>query len=120
MDRLLSRARMWLILGIISAVSAVGGTAALALTALKGWYVASAILALVTGHGYYGCVFYFRAMRMSRAMMRCLAAYESGKRSEEEIAEFAAVSIKGAGYFTERLKGLGIIDAENTDNNKTD
>ena len=57
---------------------------------------------------------------MSRAMMRCLAAYESGKRREEEIAEFAAVSIKGAGYFTERLKGLGIIDAENTDNNKTD
>lgn len=110
MKRLELRKRLWLILGVFSAVSAIGGTAALALTALGGMYILSVILALVTGHGFYGTVFYFRALRHTLAMVRCFAAYESGERTYTGIADKAYLTPDGAKYFVSKCKKLGIGD----------
>ena len=93
-------------------MSAVGGTAALALSALKGYYVLCAVLVLVSGHGFYGTVFYFRAYRAYRAMQSCLAAYTRGARKSEDIAAQAGVTVLGAEKFMERIISLGIIERE--------
>ena len=116
MDKLRKRTLIYLILGIFSAVSAVGGTAALALSALKGYYILCAVLVLVAGHGFYGTVFYFRAYRAYRAMQSCLVAYDSGARASEDIAAQTGLTVLGAEKFMERIFSLGILkrEGENT------
>ena len=116
MDKLRKRSLIYLILGIFSAVSAVGGTAALALSALKGYYLICALLVLVAGHGFYGTVFYFRAYRAYRAMQSCLIAYNGGARRVEDIAAQAGVTVLGAEKFMQKLVLLGIVtlDGDNT------
>ena len=112
MDKLRKRSLIYLILGIFSAVSAVGGTAALALSALKGYYLICALLVLVAGHGFYGTVFYFRAYRAYRAMQSCLIAYNGGARRGEDIAAQAGVTVLGAEGFMKRIVSLGILESE--------
>ena len=116
MDKLRKRSLIYLILGIFSAVSAVGGTAALALSALKGYYLICALLVLVAGHGFYGTVFYFRAYRAYRAMQSCLIAYNGGARASEDIASQTGLTVLGAEKFMQKLVLLGIVtlDGENT------
>lgn len=102
--------RIWLILILFCTVSAIAGTAVLALLALKGIYIPMAIVIPLTAHGYWGFGFYVRAFYRARLYGRlaCLVC-ELGTESPELLSPHVGLTPSATAVATERAKEKGYL-----------
>lgn len=110
MNKALAMKRVWLLLGVFSAVSAAIGTPLMALCALKLEYVPLVLLALFVGHGIWGVTFYFIAYSRERATIRILPhLYGAGNISYATLGSLVGMTEEGARRITERALKKGYI-----------
>ena len=86
MKKALLRKRIWLIVGILTAVSIAAGVPLLVITALKAKYLLMAFLIARVAHGCYGVTFYFLAFASASADVKCLRAVEMGVLAYSDIS----------------------------------
>lgn len=91
MKKALRTKRIWLSVGILTALSTVLGIPLLVITALKAMYLAMAFLIAIVAHGFYGVTFYFLAFASAAANVRCVSAVESGVLSYSDLAPIVGV-----------------------------
>jgi len=110
MKRVEAMKRVWLLLGVFSACSAVIGAPLLAFCALKLEYVPLVILFIFVAHGIWGSLFYFLAYSRERATLRILPALRSVKQiSYADLASRTGLTEEGARLLTERAIKKGYI-----------
>ena len=110
MERALAMKRVWLLLGVFSAVSVAVGAPLMAISALKLQDVPLAILTLFVLHGVWGMPFYFIAYSRERATLRLLP-YISGAVgvSYGELGARVGMTAEGARRIAERALKKGYI-----------
>ncbi len=106
--------RVWLLLGIFSAVSIAVGAPLMAVCALKLEYVPLAILALFVCHGIWGAPFYFRALWREKMTLRLLplvlpTVRQGGQLSYAEIGAAVGLTAEGANFLVLRAIRRGYI-----------
>ena len=114
MQNCLAMKRVWLFLGVFSAVSIVVGAPLMAICALKLRYVMLAILTLFVGHGIWGSPFYFIAYSRDRKTLAILpdiiAELRSGRGvSYAALGEKHSMTEAGIRFLTERALRRGYI-----------
>ena len=87
------RERMtWLLVGILTSVSAVVAIPCIVFSALAGAYFWMAIAIAFTAHGFYGVTFYFLAFGRAGDRLRCVKAFDEGLRSIEAISAYTMLT----------------------------
>ena len=110
MEKANARRKVWLLLGVFSAVSAVVGAPLLALTALKLEYVPMVILFIFVAHGIWGSLFYFISFSRERATLRILPHLVGVREvAYDELADRVGMTPDGARFITERAIKKGYI-----------
>ena len=110
MGRARAMKRVWLFLGIFSAVSAVVTAPLLAVACLNLEYVLAVVLALFCIHGIWGTVFYFLAHSRERATLRVLPYLKRAEPlSDAEIGLFVGMTGDGVAYIIKRARKKGYI-----------
>ena len=114
MQNCLAMKRVWLFLGVFSAVSIVVGAPLMAICALKLRYVMLAVLTLFVGHGIWGSPFYFISYsrdRKTRAILPdVIAGLRSGRGvSYADLGEKHGMTEAGIRFLTERALRRGYI-----------
>ncbi|MBR3680536.1 MAG: hypothetical protein IKL79_00855 [Clostridia bacterium] len=106
--------RVWLLLGIFSAVSIAVGAPLMAVCALRLEYVPLAILTLFVCHGIWGAPFYFRALWREKMTIRLLplvlpTVRQGGQLSYAEIGAAVGLTADGARFLVLRAIRRGYI-----------
>ncbi len=114
MQNCLAMKRVWLFLGVFSAVSILVGAPLMALCALKLRYTLLAILTLFVGHGIWGSPFYFIAYSRDRKTLAILPDVIDGLRSGGGVSYAAlgekhGMTVAGIRQLTERALKRGYI-----------
>ena len=110
MEKANSMRRVWLFLGVFSAVSAVVGAPLLALCALRLEYVPLVILFIFVAHGTWGTLFYFLAYSRERATLRVLSELRGRNGiSYAELGSRVGMTAEGARIITERAIKRGYL-----------
>lgn len=104
------RKRVWLFLGVLSAVSIAAGVPLLAICALKLLYIPMVFLILFVGHGAYGIAYYFVQYARERAAIRCIPHIARAREiSYAALGEKIGMTPEGARYTAERCIRLGYV-----------
>lgn len=106
--------RVWLLLGVFSAVSIAVGALLMAVCALRLEYLPLAILTLFVCHGIWGAPFYFRALCREVRTLRLLPTVlpvirRGGELSYAEIGGAVGLTEEGARFLVLRAIRRGYI-----------
>ena len=116
MEKLVKRAQIWFVLGVLSVFSAVAGTPLFALAMLKGWYVAAVPIGILTAHGFYGIPLYFSANYRARVDISCIKAVVSlGGATVTDIASATGLTDKAAESRAHKCVSRGYLTATESD-----
>ncbi len=116
MDKMRTKARVLLVLGIFSIFSAVVGTPLLAWTMLKGWYMYGVPVAVFTAHGFYGMPLYFSARYRARVDLACIEAMSRMKSATvAELAEATGLTERAARARAQKCVKRGYLTVSESD-----
>lgn len=110
MKKLLTHRKIWLSVGIASAVLGLLGIVGIPLFALNSKFVLMGICIALVAHCFYGCPFYFIAFANTRVYGRIVDAVEEKKLRElENIAQYAMIKEESIKAFVEKVISRGYL-----------
>lgn len=93
MEKAIKRRKIWLTVGILTAISGVLAIPGVVITALRGIYWLMAICICFLAHAFYGVSFYFVAFAGAGETVRCINAERAGLRSFQDISSFTGLTL---------------------------